>query len=64
MQVQGVSYDINWKALKRGASIFLPCLDSKRARAQVLVVTKRLRIKILIKIVVEDGIKGLRIWSV
>jgi hypothetical protein len=64
MQVQGVSYDINWKAFKRGASIFLPCLDSKRARAQVLVVTKRLRIKILIKIVVEDGIRGLRIWSV
>jgi hypothetical protein len=64
MQVQGVSYDVNWKAFKRGASIFFPCLDSKSARAQVLVVTKRLRIKILIKIVVEDGIRGLRIWSV
>jgi hypothetical protein len=64
MKVQGVSYDVNWKAFKQGASIFIPCLDTKRARAQVLVVTKRLRIKILIKIVVVDGIKGLRIWSI
>jgi hypothetical protein len=64
MKVQGVSYDVNWKAFKQGTSIFIPCLDTKRARAQVLVVTKRLRIKILIKIVVVDGIRGLRIWSI
>ena len=64
MQVEKVSYQINWKAFKRGTSIFIPCLDVKKAKAQVLVVTKRLRIKVLIKVVIQDGIRGLRIWSV
>lgn len=62
MKVEGVSYEINWKRFKRGTSIFIPCLDVPRARAQVMVVTKRLRIKVLMKVVIEDGIRGLRIW--
>ena len=64
MRVEGVNYEVNWKAFKRGTSIFVPCLDPKRAKAQVLVVTNRLRIKVLIKVAIEDGIRGLRIWSV
>lgn len=64
MQVEKVSYNINWKAFKRGTSIFIPCLNVKKAKAQVLAVTKRLRIKVLIKVVIQDGIRGLRIWSI
>lgn len=64
MRVEGVNYNVNWKAFRRGTSIFFPCLDPKRAKAQVLVVTNRLRIKILTKVVIEDGIRGLRIWSI
>jgi hypothetical protein len=64
MRVEGVNYEINWKAFRRGTSIFIPCLNPKRAKAQILVVTTRLRIKILTKVVIEDGIRGLRIWSV
>lgn len=64
MRVEGVNYEVNWKAFRRGTSIFIPCLDPKRAKAQVLVVTNRLRIKVLIKVVIQDGIRGLRIWSV
>jgi hypothetical protein len=62
MQVEGVTYEINWKAFKRGMAIFIPCLDPKVARPQVLAVTKRLRLKVLMKVVVQDGIRGLRIW--
>lgn len=64
MRVEGVKYQVNWKAFRRGTSIFIPCLDPKRAKAQVLVVTNRLRIKVLIKVTIEDGVRGLRIWSV
>ena len=64
MLVEKVSYDINWKRFKRGTSIFIPCLDPKKARAQVLVVTKRLKLKVLTKVVIVDGIRGLRIWRV
>jgi hypothetical protein len=62
MKLEGVSYEVNWRKFKLGTSIFFPCLDSKRAKAQVLVVTKRLKLKVLIKAVIEDGIRGLRIW--
>jgi hypothetical protein len=62
MIIEGVSYEINWKRFKRGTSIFIPCLNVRRARAQVIVVTKRLKLKVLIKVVIESGIRGLRIW--
>ncbi len=62
MQVEGVSYEIPWKKFKRGKSMFFPCLHPPRARRQVLAVTRRLNINILIKVVLEDGIRGLRIW--
>jgi hypothetical protein len=62
MQVEGVTNDVNWKAFKKGTDIFIPCLDPRAAKTQLLVVTKRLRLKVLIKVTVQDGIRGLRVW--
>jgi len=62
MQVEGVNYDIDWRKFERGASFFIPCLRQKRARADILVVCQRLRIKILTHYVVFNGVRGLRIW--
>jgi hypothetical protein len=62
MLVEGVKYEVNWRNFRPGTSIFIPCLDPVRAKAQVVGVTKRLRIKILTKVVLQDGIRGLRIW--
>lgn len=62
MQVEKVSYDINWKAFKRGWSFFIPCLDPVRAKRELLETTDRLRIKVLTKVVIVEGIKGLRVW--
>ena len=62
MQVEGIKYEVNWKAFKKGTSLFIPCLNPELAKTQVLAVTRRLRLKVLIKVVIEDGIRGLRIW--
>lgn len=62
MQIEGVTYEVNWKAFKKGTSIFIPSINPREAKAQLLVVTKRLRLKILTKVVVQDGIRGLRVW--
>jgi hypothetical protein len=62
MQIEGVTYDVNWKAFKKGTYIFIPCLDPRAAKAQLLGVTNRLRLKVLIKVTVQDGIRGLRVW--
>ena len=64
MQVEKVSYQINWKAFRRGTSIFIPCLDPVHAKREVNLVMQRLRFKVVMKPVVEDSIRGLRIWRV
>jgi hypothetical protein len=60
--IEGVSYNINWRSLRAGYSFFIPCIDCVRAKQVVLLVTKRLKLEVLIKISIEDSIKGLRIW--
>ena len=62
MRVEGVDYDIDWRAFKRGRSMFFPCLDTEAAKRSITDVCGRLRIKILMKVVIHDGIRGLRIW--
>ena len=52
-----LEYDIH-----KGASFFVPCINWKRARRQVLCVTDRLGMEVIIKPVVEEGIRGLRVW--
>lgn len=62
MQIEGVTYDVEWRAFKKGTSMFFPCLDYRRAKAQLMVVLNRLRINVLVKPTIEDGIRGLRVW--
>lgn len=62
MQIEGVTYQVNWRRFKRGTSVFFPCLDYDRAKAQLMVVMKRLKLNVLIKPTIEDGVRGLRVW--
>jgi hypothetical protein len=62
MQVERVNYEVYWKEFKRGYSIFIPCLNPVTAKAEIKPVLKRLKIKVLMRTVIESGIKGLRIW--
>lgn len=64
MQVEGVTYEVNWKAFRRGTSIFIPCLDPTRAKKEVAVVLERLRLKTVTKVVIDTGIRGLRVWRI
>jgi hypothetical protein len=62
MLVEKVSYNINWKAFKKGTSFFIPCLDCPKAKKEILGTTKRLKMEVLTKVVIEEGIRGLRVW--
>ena len=62
MQIEGVTSDINWRAFRKGTSMFFPCLDPRRAKAQLMVVMDRLRVEVLVKPTVENGVRGLRVW--
>ena len=62
MRINDLDYQINWRRFKRGTSFFVPCLKLEESKIMVLAVTKRLGFKVAIKVVIEDGIKGLRVW--
>lgn len=64
MRIEKVSYRINWAKFKRNTSFFIPCIDEKAAKEQVEQVAKRLRLNVVHKIVIEEGVKGLRVWHV
>ena len=64
MQVEKVTYEINWKKFKVGYSFFVPCLNPIKSRRDILKVLHRLQYKIVHKVVIEDGVRGVRVWRV
>lgn len=64
MQIETVSYTISWRKFRRGYSFFVPCIDHNEAKRTIFAATKRVGIDVVMKVVVEDGIKGLRVWRV
>jgi hypothetical protein len=64
MLVEKISYNVNWRNFKVGYSIFIPCLDPDAAKKDILRVTKRLKIEVVFKTVINEGVKGLRIWRI
>ena len=61
MQIETVSYQIEWKKFRKGYSFFVPCIDEKAAREELNRVAKRLKMDIVTKVVLLDGIKGFRV---
>lgn len=62
MKVNGLEYRVDWKKFRVGWSFFVPCLRLEESKESITAVAKRLGYKVLIKPVIEDGIKGLRVW--
>lgn len=64
MLIEKVRYRVDWAKFRKGYSFFVPCVDVAEARRELAMIMKRLGIQIITKVVVEDGIKGLRVWRV
>jgi hypothetical protein len=64
MQIDGVDYAIDWENFTVGSSFFVPCLRDEEGRQRIERKMNRLGYKVLIKIVVEDDIRGLRVWRI
>lgn len=64
MLIEGIQYEIDWRKFKKGTSITFPCLDAEKAEAEVRSVTGRMKLKVIMKVVYDDGIKALRVWKV
>ena len=64
MQIDGVDYTLDWENFTVGSSFFVPCLRDEEGREAITRKMNRLGYKVLIKVVIEDGIRGLRVWRI
>lgn len=64
MKIESVTYQLDWSKFHQGQSFFVPCIDHIKAKDTVGKVTKRLNISVEIRVVIEEGIKGLRVWRI
>ena len=62
MLTNGTDYQIDWPDFKPGSSIFIPAVDTKSAIDAIKREATRLEFQYVYKIVVEDNIKGIRVW--
>jgi hypothetical protein len=58
----GVRIAVNWANMVIGASIFVPCLNTHKAKEQATKIAKSKRWQVIIKIVIENDKLGIRIW--
>lgn len=64
MKIETVNYQINWRSFKKGCSFFVPCIDAAAAREEVDRTMRRLKMKVVSRVEILDGVKGLRVWRV
>ncbi len=62
MKILGLPILIEWPKFAPGTSFFIPCIDRKVVSKWVNQEAKRLRIEVVCKPVIENGIYGLRVW--
>jgi hypothetical protein len=62
MKIDGVTYELDWREFKVGSSFFIPCVGTVAGKQLIEAKMRRLGYAVIVKIVVENEIKGLRVW--
>ena len=62
MLTNGVDYQIKWAEFTPGSSIFIPVIDTESALIALKKESERLEFEFVHKVVVEDGVQGIRVW--
>jgi hypothetical protein len=62
MQIDGISYELDWQGFTVGSSFFIACVGVTAAKERIERKMARLGFAVIVKVVVEDGIRGLRVW--
>ena len=58
----GIRIVINWSNMNVGSSVFIPCINARKAREQVNVIFKRKSWQYKAKTTIESNKLGVRIW--
>ncbi len=58
----GVQITVDWETMYIGTSMFIPCVNTEKAKEQVKELFKERGWQYLVKIRIEDGRLGIRAW--
>jgi len=64
MKVEALTYNVNWRNFKRGHSFFIPCVNTSAAKKDILAVVRKQKFDIVMKVVIEENVRGVRVWRV
>jgi len=64
MRIETLTYNIKWSKFRVGYSFFIPCIDCSKAKKTIQTITKKQKITIVMRVVIEEGVRGIRIWRV
>jgi len=53
---------VQWDAMVVGASVFLPCIDTEKAKQQLEKISAFKSWQVAVRVRIEDKMFGLRIW--
>ena len=58
----GVRVVVAWDSMVVGASIFVPCINTKKAREQLKKITNSKKFSTESRVCTENGLLGIRVW--
>jgi hypothetical protein len=64
MRIESLTYNVNWRKFRVGYSFFIPCIDCDKAKKTIQAIAKKQKSNIVIKVVIEEGVRGIRVWRV
>jgi len=64
MRIETLTYNVNWDRLRVGYSFFIPCIDCEKAKKIIYKTARKRKIQTVMRVVIEEGVRGIRIWRV
>jgi hypothetical protein len=64
MKIHTIKFEVEWDKFKPYSSFFIPCLNWKYAKEIVKKECKKRNILVVIRLSIEDGVRGIRVWRV
>ena len=58
----GVRVVVDWGSMVVGSSIFVPCINTKKATQEIKSLVNEKDWKIESRVCIEDGLLGVRVW--
>jgi hypothetical protein len=62
--LEQLKYELDPLKFDPGRSFFLPCLAPAKARILVERYMRNAKLRVFVKISIEDGVSGLRVWRI